>query len=64
MIHDIGLLTREGMDYFYAIFKDVENAMNPKYHDIFPTVPFQHKPRGKHMIERYRRRLLEVSKKS
>lgn len=64
MIHDIGLLTREGMDDFYAIFKDVENSRNPRYHDIFPTIPFSHKPQGKHMLERYRKRLLDVSKES
>ena len=60
MIHDIGLLTREGMTNFYAIFKDLQNAKNAKYRDIFPTIPFPNKPKGKHMIERYRKRLLEV----
>ena len=49
---------------FYAIFKDIENSMNPRYHDIFPSIPFSHKPRGKHMVEKYRKRLLDVSKDS
>jgi hypothetical protein len=47
---------------FHAIFKDVQNSRNKKYHDIFPTVPFPDKPPpGRHMIAEYRERLLEVS---
>ena len=62
MIRDIGLLNREGMDDFYAIFKDIQNSRNTKYHDIFPTVPFPNKPfPGRHFIPEYRERLLEVS---
>ncbi|PQE16051.1 hypothetical protein CJF32_00004935 [Rutstroemia sp. NJR-2017a WRK4] len=45
MIKDIGLLTREGMNYFYAIFKDQENFRNDDYHDIFPDIPFPNKPK-------------------
>ncbi|KAH8815750.1 hypothetical protein F5884DRAFT_665256 [Xylogone sp. PMI_703] len=48
MIKDIGLLTRDGMRYFYPIFKDMENSWNPHYHDKFPDVPFPNKPRGAH----------------
>jgi hypothetical protein len=62
MIRDIGLLSRGGMVDFYAIFKDVQNSRNKKYHDIFPTVPFPDKPpKGRHFIPEYRERLLEVS---
>lgn len=58
LIRDIGLLTRSGMEYFYAIFKDSQNARNPHYHDIFPDVPFPNKPpAGKQGIKEYRRRL-------
>ncbi len=65
MIQDIGLLSREGMADFYAIFKDVENSRNKKYHDIFPTVPFPDKPpTGRHFIADYREMLLEVRKPS
>jgi hypothetical protein len=63
MIRDIGLLSRGGMADFYAIFKDVQNSRNKKYHDIFPTIPFPDKPHpGRHFIDEYRERLLEVSR--
>jgi len=61
MINDIGLLTRDGMSYFYAIFKDQENFNNPRYHDIFPTIPFPNKPRGDEAAHKYKRRLEQVS---
>jgi hypothetical protein len=61
LIRDIGLLTRDGMADFYAIFRDIQNSKNPNYHDIFPTIPFPNKPHGKDMVERYRKRLLKVS---
>jgi hypothetical protein len=50
------------MSYFYAIFKDQENFRNPKYHDIFPTIPFPDKPRGDEAAHEYKRRLEQVSK--
>jgi len=62
MIKDIGLLTRYGMSYFYPIFKDQENFKNPRYHDIFPTLPFPDKPRGDEAAHEYKRRLEQVSK--
>jgi hypothetical protein len=50
------------MDDFYAIFKDIQNSRNKKYHDIFPTIPFPDKPPpGRYMAAEYRERLLEVS---
>lgn len=61
MLHNIGLLTREGMADFYPIFKDQENFMNHGYHDIFPTVPFPDKPHGEGAARIYKRRLEEVS---
>jgi uncharacterized protein (DUF2235 family) len=57
MIKDIGLLTRDGMNEFYPIFKDQENFKNPKYKDIFPDIPFSNKPRGRKSAEEYKRRL-------
>lgn len=61
MIDNIGLLTREGMASFYAIFKDQENFRTPSYIDIFPTVPFSDKPRGPNAARDYKRKLEEVS---
>ncbi|CAI4211490.1 unnamed protein product [Parascedosporium putredinis] len=45
MIGEIGLLTREGMEMFYPIFKDMENWMDKGYKDQFPTIPLQTSPR-------------------
>ncbi|RAL59466.1 hypothetical protein DID88_006582 [Monilinia fructigena] len=56
MISDIGLLTRHGMTNFYAIFKDQENFRNPDYKDIFPELPFPHKPRDGN---EYKKRLVD-----
>lgn len=53
----MGLLNSKGMEYFYPIFKDIENLRNPHYKDKFPTLPFPDKPiHGKE----YRRRLEKV----
>ncbi|KAI9761430.1 MAG: hypothetical protein M1840_001943 [Geoglossum simile] len=41
----VGLLTRKGMDYFYEIFKDYENAqLGSRYQSPFPDKPFKGKP--------------------
>ena len=61
MVRDIGLLTRDGMDSFYPIFKDQENFRNKGYHDIFPTVPFSNKPYGPDAAREYKQRLEQVS---
>lgn len=61
MIRDIGLLTREGMNEFYPIFKDQENFRNDDYKDIFPTIPFPDKPKGDDAAHEYKRRLEQVS---
>ncbi|KAI1143808.1 hypothetical protein F5Y05DRAFT_418041 [Hypoxylon sp. FL0543] len=59
MISDLGLLTREGMEFFYPIFSDMQNWMNEKYKDQFPQMPFPDKPKGPHAAEEYRNRLVE-----
>lgn len=61
MIGKLGLLTREGIDHFYPIFKDMENWMNKDYDDPFPTTPFDNKPRGPGAAKTYRERLEKVS---
>lgn len=60
MIGDLGLLTREGMEHFYSIFKDMENWRTPHYDDPFPNDPFPNKPWGDNAEETYRQKLLEV----
>ncbi|KAI9775684.1 MAG: hypothetical protein M1839_000951 [Geoglossum umbratile] len=41
----VGLLTRKGMDHFYEIFKDYENAgLGSKWKSPFPDRPFKGKP--------------------
>ncbi|TDZ23612.1 Uncharacterized protein Cob_v002905 [Colletotrichum orbiculare MAFF 240422] len=57
MIADLGLLTREGVEHFYPIFKDMENWMNDDYRDEFPSMPFDNKPKGRRAPEEYRARL-------
>jgi len=61
MVADLGLLTREGMEFFYPIFKDMENWRTPDYEDPFPGVPFDNKPRGKDAQVQYRQMLADVS---
>lgn len=59
MIGNIGLLTREGMEFFFPIFKDMQNWQTKKYKDPFPNAPFADKPMGDNAAEDYRRLLLE-----
>ncbi|KAI0602991.1 hypothetical protein F4775DRAFT_587524 [Biscogniauxia sp. FL1348] len=59
MISDLGLLTREGMEYFYPVFKDMQNWMNPDYEDPFPNLPFSDKPKGTNAMDAYRQKLVE-----
>lgn len=61
MIGEIGLLTREGLDVFYPVFKDMENWMNDEYEDPFPAVPFSEKPKGPGAALEYKARLERVS---
>ncbi|KAL7935988.1 hypothetical protein V8C35DRAFT_296556 [Trichoderma chlorosporum] len=60
MVANLGLLTREGLEYFYPIFKDMENWNNDKYKDEFPGQPFANKPKGPNAAEVYRKRLEEL----
>ncbi|KAI1331237.1 hypothetical protein F5Y16DRAFT_360964 [Xylariaceae sp. FL0255] len=60
MISDLGLLTREGMDHFYPIFKDMQNWRDPKYKDPFPTQPFPDKPKGEGAATIYSERLVKA----
>ncbi|KAK2591853.1 hypothetical protein QQS21_010462 [Conoideocrella luteorostrata] len=57
MIGNLGLLTREGIEHFYPIFKDMQNWQNGDYVDPFPGVPFRDKPKGPHSADEYRARL-------
>ncbi|KKK18916.1 hypothetical protein AOCH_000310 [Aspergillus ochraceoroseus] len=59
LITEIGLLNSTGMQSFYPIFKDIENAQNPQYKDQFRSMPFSHKPRPPFQTKVYRRRLEE-----
>lgn len=61
MIGEIGLLTREGQDLFYPVFKDMENWMNDEYDDPFPSIPFSEKPKGRGASVEYKARLERVS---
>lgn len=63
MIRDIGLLTLEGMDTFYPIFKDQENFRNKDYKDRFPDLPFPDKPKDDAGYDqrRYKKKLVDVS---
>ena len=60
MIGDLGLLTRDGMEFFYPIFKDMENWRTKDYKDPFPGIPFSNKPHGENAEETYRQMLLNV----
>jgi len=60
MISDLGLLTRDGMEHFYPIFKDMENWRTARYKDPFPNDPFPNKPRGENAEATYRQMLLDV----
>ncbi|KAG6000544.1 hypothetical protein E4U43_001575 [Claviceps pusilla] len=57
MIGNLGLLTREGIEHFYPIFKDMQNWQNYDYQDPFPNVPFGNKPKGASADVDYRTRL-------
>jgi hypothetical protein len=63
MIQDIGLLTGDGMEYFYPIFKDQQNFRNRDYNDVFPNLPFPDKPEGPDAAVEYKRRLEQASPK-
>lgn len=60
MISDLGLLTRQGMEYFYPVFKDMQNWMDDSYADPFPALPFTNKPKGEGAGDIYRERLVQA----
>ncbi|KAH7162501.1 hypothetical protein B0J13DRAFT_580146 [Dactylonectria estremocensis] len=60
MVGALGLLTREGVEHFYPIFKDMQHWMDPHYKDPFPNVPFPNKPKGPDAAKEYRARLEEL----
>ncbi|KAI9675688.1 MAG: hypothetical protein M1817_001055 [Caeruleum heppii] len=43
LINKIGLLTKDGLAYFYEIFKDYENEFNPSYRPQEPDIPYKGK---------------------
>ncbi|KPM41510.1 hypothetical protein AK830_g5012 [Neonectria ditissima] len=57
MVGALGLLTREGVEHFYPIFKDMQHWRDPDYKDPFPNVPFSNKPKGPNAAKEYRARL-------
>ncbi|KAF4465256.1 hypothetical protein FALBO_7899 [Fusarium albosuccineum] len=57
MVGALGLLTREGVEHFYPIFKDMQHWMDDDYDDPFPNIPFPNKPKGKDAAAEYRARL-------
>ncbi|PSR94237.1 hypothetical protein BD289DRAFT_465956 [Coniella lustricola] len=59
MIGNIGLLTREGMEFFFPIFKDMQNWRTKNYKDPFPGAPFDEKPLGDDAESAYRMKLIE-----
>lgn len=60
LIGKVGLLTREGLDLFYPIFKDMEHWMDDDYDDPFPSLPFSEKPKGAGASDEYKARLERV----
>lgn len=59
MIGNLGLLTQEGMEFFFPIFKDMQNWQTRNYKDPFPGIPFGDKPMGDAAAVDYRQKLLE-----
>ncbi|KAK5664138.1 hypothetical protein OQA88_353 [Cercophora sp. LCS_1] len=59
MVAHLGLLTREGLEFFYPIYKDMQNWRTVDYEDPFPNIPFPDKPRGENAPDQYRQRLLD-----
>lgn len=60
MIGNLGLLTREGVEFFYPIFKDMQHWMDYDYEDPFPNIPFPDKPKGEDAADIYRARLEQL----
>lgn len=59
MISDVGLLTRDGMEFFLPVFKDMQHWLDYEYEDPFPTLPFPNKPKGSSASKAYANKLVE-----
>jgi uncharacterized protein (DUF2235 family) len=59
LISAVGLLTREGMKFFYQIFKDWENQSDANYRSPWPEDPWP--KRGNCLLPKYKEELHEVS---
>ncbi|OAA49950.1 peptidoglycan binding domain containing protein [Beauveria brongniartii RCEF 3172] len=57
IISQLGLLTREGMESFVPVFKDMQHWKDAAYEDPFPKTPFPDKPKGDDAADVYRQRL-------
>ncbi|XWW97023.1 hypothetical protein V2A60_005003 [Cordyceps javanica] len=57
IIGNLGLLTREGMESFVPVFKDMQHWKDDDYDDPFPQTPFGDKPKGDSAADVYRQRL-------
>ena len=57
IVSNLGLLTREGVEYFYNIFTDMQHWEDDDYTDEFPNIPFPDKPKGSGAADVYRARL-------
>lgn len=44
LIDGVGLLTKTGLPFLAAIFKDFKNRRNPKYRPVNPDLPFPNRP--------------------
>lgn len=60
LISNLGLLTREGVEHFYPIFRDMQNWLIDDKNDPFPDNPFPDKPRGAQAASEYRSRLAKI----
>ncbi|KAJ6781493.1 hypothetical protein PWT90_06309 [Aphanocladium album] len=60
IISNLGLLTREGMESFVPVFKDMQHWKDMDYDDPLPNMPFSNKPKGEDAAETYRQRLEEL----
>ncbi|EGX96797.1 peptidoglycan binding domain containing protein [Cordyceps militaris CM01] len=57
IIGNLGLLTRQGMESFVPVFKDMQHWKDARYQDPFPQTPFADKPKGDDAADVYRQRL-------
>ncbi len=54
------MLTREGMESFVPVFKDMQHWKDTDYQDAFPKTPFADKPKGDGAAKVYRERLVDM----